>query len=183
VELCEKYDQTLKDIGVFKESQLARMADAALFSDILMNLQDGIKDQSDAKLEKFYRENDLLFQESPGTNSQIATVFRKIISWNALHGGPLMKTYTFYSLFLAITHAMFTVPNLTSFYDFGGPIELNEDFLVPNLSTLAAALDQPDAYPNLRGFVVSCAEATTRFAQRSERFKWFCRALKPQLLE
>ena len=183
VGLCEKYDEILKNIGVFNENQLARMSDAVLFSDILMNVQHGIVDQSDTKLEKFYRENDSQFDDSLLLDGKIDMVLRKIVSWPVLHEGALMKNYAFYTLFLALLHAMYTVPTLTPYFDFRGTIDIQEDIVLPNLSLLAASLEDPASFPNLQEFVKSCAEATTRIPQRVERFKWLCRALQPRLLQ
>ncbi len=89
VGLCDKYDQTLKNIGLFGERQFARMADAALFSDILMNLGEGIQDQSDAKLDRFYKLNDPDFDASEILEAQLAEVFRIIVK-SVLSGRFLM---------------------------------------------------------------------------------------------
>ena len=56
VDLVEKYSEALKKLGVFGERQLSRMADAALLSDIVFTLSQGIKHASERNLDKFYED-------------------------------------------------------------------------------------------------------------------------------
>ena len=58
VDAVEKYSETLKKLGVFKEKQLSRMADAALFSDIVFTLRKGMHHASDKALDEFYEQNE-----------------------------------------------------------------------------------------------------------------------------
>src|ERR1039457_1819635 len=61
VEMSELYASALKQLGVFSERQLSRMADATLFSDIVYTITLGIKSASEASLDKFYQDNDASF--------------------------------------------------------------------------------------------------------------------------
>src|SRR6185312_5893032 len=52
VEMVEKYAESLKKIGVFRERQLSRMTDAALFSDVVYTFAQGIRSASESNLDK-----------------------------------------------------------------------------------------------------------------------------------
>jgi hypothetical protein len=184
VELVEKYSEALKRIGVFGERQLSRMADAALLSDIVFTLSQGIRHASDRSLDQFYETNESQFPEEPALRNRIASAMDLILKWPDIHGSALMKSYTFYSLMLAISHALSPISqgNFNEIYPRTAAIVIDPLIALPNLTLLAAAVDDPHSHPRLREYVDACSKATTRFEQRKTRFFWLSRALEPQLL-
>ena len=93
-----------------------------------------------------------------------------------------MKSYNFYTLLLAITHAQNPLPTLTPDYSRDAPFAIDRGFALPNLTALSAALDEPAAFPSLAPYVAACAKATNRIEQRRIRFAWLSKALEPKLL-
>jgi hypothetical protein len=182
VELVERYAESFKKMGVFAERQLSRMNDAALLSDVVFTLINGIQHASDVSLDKFYGENDDAFQDRDEMEERITTTMDVIIGWPDIHKSSLMKSYNMYSLMLAISHALRPVAALNGLYQRQAPIVLDPQFVLPNLTTLADALEAPTARPDFGDFVNACAKATTRIGPRNTRFEWLSRALEPRLL-
>jgi hypothetical protein len=182
VEMCEKYSQLFKTMGVYTESQLGRMNDAAILSDIIYTLHNGIKSQSDKLINDFYRDNDSTFDGSAKLRSRLKEALAQIGNWNDLHNGPLMKQYSFYTLLLALLHKAHHYSALDEHYTFDKKSQPSNNSLT-NLSTLASAIEQPNEYKKFSKFVEACSEATNRIGPRVTRFKWLCKALESELLE
>lgn len=182
VELVERYAESFKRMGVFAERQLSRMSDAALLSDVVFTLINGIQHASDPSLDKFYAENDEVFQARDEMDERITTAMDVILGWPDIHRSALMKQYNMYSLLLAISHALRPVQVLNDAYERRTPIALDPQFVLPNLTALADSLEPPTTRPAFMEFVNACAKATTRIGPRTVRFEWLSRALEPRLL-
>lgn len=184
VDAVEKYSETLKKLGVFKEKQLSRMADAALLSDVVFTIVNGIQHASDKALDDFYAQNEEAFAGGKEFRARLSDAMDLIIGWPDIHGSALMKSYNFYSLLLAISHALkpITEGNFNELYERKAPVKLDQQYALPNLTALAAALEDPANYPQFAEYVEACSGATTRFKQRRIRFIWLSRALEPTLL-
>lgn len=195
VDLSEKYATSLKSIGVFTEKQLSRMADATLFTEIVMASVDGIETASKKKLNEFYAGNDVNFPQEAEMRERVDLVFEKMLEWRVLHRGNLMKPYNFFTLFLAVSHLQRPIVSLSGIYPPQGLPFQPEDVLLSNLSDLANSLDmEPDAdgaqdsegededtddivADKFKDFIDACSEATNTERQRKERFRWLCRAM------
>jgi len=182
VEVTKKYAQSLKDIGVYSESQLTRMNDAILLSEIVAALYDGIVSASDKRIDKLYEKFDKSFPEMKDLTQRIDTIFDNILNWRPLHQTVLMKPYNFYSLGLAITHRIKPVEVLQEHYRVERPSSIFTEPVLTNLGLLAAAQESPSDYPKLREFVEACAEGTNRIKQRKVRFQYYSKALESSVM-
>lgn len=184
VELVEKYSEALINLRVLTGKQVSRMADAALLSDIIFTILEGIKHFSERNIDKLYENNESDFSMEIMVHSRIAAAFDRIIAWPEIHGTSLMKTYNFYSLVLAISHAVDPIKsgNFMEFYPRSAPLVIDPQFALPNLTLLAAAIDDPSAHPKLNEYVVACSKATTRLEPRRVRFYWISKALESKPL-
>jgi hypothetical protein len=184
VDLVEKYSEALKKIGVFTERQLSRMADAALLSDIVFTLSQGIKHAADKNLDHFYAKNENDFPEEDALGARITDAMDRILGWPDIHGSSLMKSYNFFTLVLAISHALAPIQqgNFNEIYPRNAPLVIDPQYALPNLTQLAGAIDDPAAHPQLGEYIAACSKATTRFDPRRTRFIWLSRALEPNLL-
>jgi hypothetical protein len=177
VSLSEKYSQLLKDIGVFGDRQLIRMYDAALFTDVIYTLENGIESASEPKFDAFYKEHDERFEETR-YSKLIDQMFADIISFQELHNGPLMKAYHFYTLLLALAHVYYGPREpLQRVIKLDAKGSKDRDKAVYRLSQLAAALEEPDETPDYSNFILASSKGTNRINQREERFRWMCVAL------
>ena len=177
VGLTEQYSQLLKDLGVFSESQLTRLADAVLFSEFVLALRGGIQTSAPTKIDNLYKNLDGEFHEADAVSARLDRLFDQVIDWDALHGGVLMKPYNFYSLALAVTHAQDPVQALLADCEIEPGIDLGAPNVVFNLTTLEGAVADPETYVDLIEFVRAGSAATNTEISRKSRFRWFCRAI------
>ena len=202
VDLTERYASTLKRLGVFNERQLSRMGDAALFTELVLAMKDGIQTAARSKLDNIYKTNEEEFPDEDRYKDRIDAAMDQIVRFEPLHNGPLMKAYNFYTLVLAVTNFQDPLDSLCAIYrptivGIGEP-----GIALSNLSLLANALegsdldeDEGQAEGDQAGgegdssgarpfaeFIAACSEATNTKKQREERFRWLSRALEPHLL-
>lgn len=155
------------------------MRDAELFSEVIMAFTNGITSASQSKIDAFYEDHDQSFPEGEEVGEHLNHALSHIVNWRQLHKTSLMKPYNFYSLILAVLHTLKSaeplatlVPNLTPRAE-----ALGVDQVVPNLSLLAASLEEPENYRQLSEFTEAGSSATTTLKNRTIRFQHFLRAL------
>lgn len=182
VKIVEQFSEACKTLGVFKERQLSRMADAALFSDVVYTMFEGIKSASDHLLDKYYEENDATFLRMSEAVERVTEAMDQVISWPAIHGSSMMKPYNFFTLLLAISHAESPLPALNGAYQRAVAIAIDPQIALPNLAMLSEALENPGNYMQFSEYVNSCSKATNRIDPRKTRFRWISKALEPRLL-
>jgi hypothetical protein len=178
-----KFSKTFAEIGTFSERQLNRMQDAKLLSEFCHALFNGIATTKEGDLTKLYDRYDKKFPETADVEKRVREAIEFVLELTDLHRGPLMKPYQMYSLLLAITHFQSHVATLTATYKprKSARKALEGAHVQANLSTLAAALEDPDAYRKLASFVDAGAERTNVADQRKTRFEWYCRAFDDDL--
>ena len=177
VDLTEQYSQTLKDLGVFTEQQLSRMADAGLFSELVLAMRSGIQTGGKGALSRLYAELDPAFPEADETHARFDEVLNQILTWDALHRGALMKPYNFYALFLAATHAQRPLEPLQGVFERHESSDLASPRVLEGLSRLAAAVEEPERHPDLHEFWEAGSSATNTRKQRRTRLTWLSRAM------
>lgn len=180
--LSKKYDQVLVDLGVFRESQLARMADAKLFSEVCHAFLYGISTTSAKNLDKLYEIKDKNFQEKDQLESRIDYSIDFILKLEDIHNGALMKSYNFYALVLAIFHMRNEVDCLHEIYQSSSSSQFEIDKVTTNLTNLADSLEDTEATNKFPEFVDANLSKTNVAEQRKTRFIWFCKSLEPDLL-
>ena len=104
------------------------------------------------------------------------------MQWRDIHESSLMKSYNFYTLLLAISHAQHPSPALDPDYPRTRRLNIDPGFALPNLTTLSSALDEPSSFPAFSTWITACSKATNRIDPRRARFDWLSRALEPRLL-
>lgn len=178
VQLVEQYAQVLKDIGVFTESQLSRMKDASLMTEIIMALEEGIISASEVKLDTFYKVNDDSFDDKRRVKFLLDQAFSYVLEWQDIHKTALLKPYNFYTLMLAIIHCQVPCDSLQTAYPIEKPIKINNEESLSKLGELADALAESErADKKYTPFIKANSEATNRLKQRNARFQFFCDAL------
>lgn len=182
VDLSERFAGVLKTIGVFSEKQLSRMADAALFTEMVMAMQDGIQTASKAKLNAFYEIHEASFPNEAEMLRRISEAFSVLLTWETIHGGNLMRPYNFYCLLPAITHCQHPLEKLNVVFPTKPQPSFDKDIVLANFGSLAAALDDGDDDGRFAQFVRAASSATNTKANRETRFKLICKALQPRLI-
>ena len=183
-DLSNKYAETFKKIGVFTEKQLTRMDDSELLSDIIFTLFNGVKRFSHADLDGFYKQYDSEFPKAMASDVsvQIDQAFFWILKWNQVHNTPIMKSYNFYTLILAVIHHLYNIDKLSTIYSVVKKNEFDNNTVLFNLSILAEVFERNSSYKEEYSEFLKTASATTTETNRKVRFKYFCEALESAIV-
>lgn len=180
--MSKRYDQILLNLGVFKERQLVRMADAKLYSEICHAFLFGISTTNAKKLDDLYKSYEEEFQKKLKIENRIKEAINFIMDIEDIHNGPLMKPYNFYALVLAVSHKKNEIDNLSEVYQSTNQFHFERDIGIANLTSLADSLENPEAESKFSEFINANISKTNVAEQRKIRFKWFCKALEPNLI-
>ena len=178
VTAVDQYAQVLKQVGTFTESQLSRMKDASLLTEIIMATEEGVVSSSEGHLNKYYKANDDSFGRGDLIKPLLDESFDKLIKWDSLHNTNIIKPYNLYSFITALLHCMHPFESLQDLYPLKAPVTIDEYGALIRLSELGEALAEPEqASDKFADFIKASSEATNRIKQRKVRFKHFCDAL------
>jgi hypothetical protein len=182
--LSKNLDATLLTTGIFKEKSLIRMADTKLLSEISHAIIYGIQTTDARKLDALYRAFDDSFAREEELRNRFLEASDTLLGWTDLHGTPLMKPFSAYSLVLAITHILKPVPQLEEHFPAIGAGIGDETTVLANLSRLGDELEDPENAPDhLQEFIEASTTKTNVGKERATRFRWYCRALVDALDE
>jgi hypothetical protein len=183
IEMTARYAQPLKDLGVFNESQLARMEDSRFISDLCLAFMHGIESASERKLDNLYKSKEHAFPEQDEFSERLRHIFDTVIQWTAIHNGPLMKKYNLFTLALAVTHWRNPIAALQPLFEVPSPrATFDTGTVLTNLTALSNAQEAEEERGVFGKFVIAASKTTDRKAPREERFRWLCKALVPELL-
>lgn len=181
VEFAEKYTQPLKNMGVFTESAISRMADMKFYSEICYAMLKGLDHSQDAKIDRLYSENDEEFSAENSIREQFGEVLTGLISAQPVYGSELMKPYIFYSLVLALFNRAYECEPLRAIYEFSNRRTRVSDRDVEILMNINAVLEEKSgSTESERKFLEGSGKATNRKIQREDRFRFFCERLDYQ---
>ncbi len=207
--LSKTYEKNLYDMRVFTETNFIRMLDTKLYSEIIHAILYGINLIVAKELDALYDELDKSFPEEKEIEKRFEETMDFLLDLKEIHSTSLMKPYNFYCLFLAVSHIKmpirvdrkipgkggrkdppkkWQIPDFVSIYEPPRHYEYNRGIVVTNLSALAEAVevakdrDLEDYEGRFDEFVKATQKGTNSRANRTTRFKWFCRALQPEQL-
>lgn len=176
--LSKRYDPSLVNMGVFRDKQLIRMADAKLFSEITYSFLHGITTTTSPNLNKLYIENDDEFPQAKLVEERINYSMKTILEWPEIHNTALMRPHIFYALVLAITHLKKPVDVFLEKYKPAGHPK-KRDTIITNLSSLADSLeDHENVSGKFNDFVLASTKTTNDVNRRTVIFKWLCKAIE-----
>jgi len=182
--LCKEYEQAFISMGVIPEKQIIRMQDTKLVSELVHAFLNGIKTTSSKLLDRLYIAKDKEFPEEQSITQRFDETMQLLVSFEDLHGGPLMKTHVFYSLFLATSHVLRPCNALQDVFVPPVPYVFDKDVVLANLSALAQALEngEDEVEEKFQPFFLACSSKTNVESQRKRRVEWLGRALGQNLL-
>jgi hypothetical protein len=174
--LTRDYDELLVNMGVFRERQIIRMADAKLLTEVALATFRGIRTSSKKELDDLYKSRDEKFPEEEELLRRINRAMKYLASTTDLHNTPLMRPYQFYSLLLAVMHVQEPIPTLSSYVTQAAKVP--DGSAIANLSALAEALeDETASSTDHAEFVKASKAGTNTETTRIARFKAFYSAL------
>jgi hypothetical protein len=176
--LSKRYQGVFREIGLFREKQLLRMADTKLLTEVCDALLNGVRTTNRQILDRLYREYDKTFAGEKLLERCLGEALDSISAWVEIHGSNLMRPYIVYSLLIALVHQRRSFEPLAESKIPKGTIRSRER-IVANLSRLADALnyDVEEAPADFKEFVAACSSRTNVRDQRITRIKWLSRAL------
>jgi hypothetical protein len=174
---CELYATKLEHLGVLSESNLNRMLDAKLLSEIAHAILNGITTTSATTLNNLYKTYDKDFDVEPILQQRFLELFRFLDTGPRLEG-RLSTPFHAYSYFLAISHAMKPVATLTRLEPTPAKIRSN-GVVNRNLRRLERILTlEEDAVPKrFQAFSKGSRKGTNVKLAREDRFRAYYRAL------
>lgn len=142
VGLTKELYQTLVNLGVFTKSQLLRMQDAKLLTEILFGFYRGLATTKDEQLDLLYADFDDedKMDDADEIRKRLLQAFDEIGTWDWLPGSSFVKSYQLLILVLAVMHAQSTIESLTCLA-MGGQGLAAASEIQENLSVLEQALE------------------------------------------
>jgi hypothetical protein len=181
--LSKKHDTNLSNMGVFTEKQLVRMVDAKLLTEITYAIINGITTTTAKNLDAIYKNFDSDFAQASEIEERFDKAMDVLISLDEIHKTPLVKPHLIYALILAISHFFSPIETLQPVYQFPMDSKLDRNFVLPNLTALADALENQELFEaKFEPFVNASLKTTNEKKRRQEIFRWMCKALLPKLL-
>jgi hypothetical protein len=176
--LARRDGDTFVQLGVLTKRSVIRMADAKLLAEIVHALLNGVTTTSKNTLNSMYLKFDR-GDEVPGAakmDGAVAEALDEIRGLTEVHTTALMKMNVFYSLVLAVILVKTKWPTLNDLVELPRSKKLHKN-AESNLLALAAALEEPEAYPEYEEFTEAAAEKTNVKDQRETRVAWLAAAL------
>ena len=180
-EVSDRYSPLLEEYEVFTEKQLVRMADAEFLTELALVLEEGIVDKSAKSLRGIYKKYDDAFGKKAKYEEKISAFFDTLKdSFSELQGTYMMKPYVLHSLFCAMTHRKYGIPNGEQVIGRAkeGVSFKNRTATIENLKKLAYAHETQDVEGKYKKYVEACLSTTHRLAQRTTRTRFIAKALE-----
>ncbi len=176
--LSHKLDGAFKRFGTLSDNQLVRMQDMKLLAEVSHAMLKGVTTTNKRTLDALYRDCDDLFEEARDFSKRIENAMAFVDSLEAVHKTPLTRSYSLYSLILAIVHVTRTLPTLDEI-GYGGEGLAPPADCQRRLSILAAATDDGSG-PKFDRFVKATEGGTNVKAKRLTRCQYFADAVSRQ---
>ena len=179
-DMADKFSPTLEEFKILTPKQLVRMADSELLSEFSLVIEKGITHKSASRIRNLYKQFD---EDFPGLqyHKEILENFFHILTqdFSSLRNTFIMKDYVIHSLFAAITHLKYGIPNGDQDLEIQ-PIGKSYESLASALVNLQVLADEHET-KNLNGpykeYVSACISTTTKRNQRLIRTKYIIDAL------
>lgn len=174
--LSSRLDKIFTRLGAFSEKQLVRMQDMKLLAEISHAMLHGITTTNKRSLDAIYRQYDDDFPQDDRFSKRIENALTRLDRFEAIHHTPLMRTYSLYSLILAMMHVSHAVSTLN-------PIVPGGTGIAPRLtcerrlSRLVEAIETGVETGKYARFVRATQKGTNVKAAREIRFATFVQAL------
>ena len=158
------------------------MADAEFIADVALALEEGIVSTSPTKLLALYRKFDENFPQRAAWNEWVIGALNTVLTdLSPLQGTYLTKPHVFHSLVCALIHNHDGLPGAAEATGLS-PIDAyynDRESALVSLKRLAVAHEEKDT-TEFADYVKAASEGGNRAAQRGERVKWLCQALRGQ---
>jgi hypothetical protein len=181
--MLDQFGALFTDWNVLSSRQVVRMADAEFITDLALACEEGIISTSPGKLKKLYAEYDEDFPRRQDLSRLLEEIFSTIVGdLSEIQGTYATRSHVFHSLCCALIFNKYGLPGANGLLGLEpiGVFFENREAAISGIRQLANAHEEKDlsVYPE---YVRVASEGGNRAAQRVERIKWFCIALRGRL--
>lgn len=178
--LAEELNEFFTEYGVFTSKQIVRMADAALITDIVLGMEDGIVSSSPNNLKALYTKYDKEFPNQEVYRQQILSAFTYIQeNLDSIRGTFITKQYAMHSLVLSLIHNRYGIAAIQAAHNVAG----NGEFAHNKADAASALIEMANEQEakvldgNWPTYVWGAISTTDRKARRTARMASILRAL------
>lgn len=179
-DLSDDLNEFFVEFGVFTERQITRMSDAAFIADCILALERGVISTSPKDLSDLYQRYDEEFAHAEDYHNCVRETFDFVAAhFGYLRKTYMMKPYALHSLFTALVHCRFGVPQVQQEW---GVLPLNQfandiPFAAKSLLEMARAHEAKEIQGKFSTYVWGCMSTTDRKARRTARVASILRVL------
>lgn len=178
--LVDRWGPLLSDWKILSSRSIVRMEDAEFVAEISLALRIGIGSSSSAQLRSLYKDFDDAFPHADEWGDKIDATFTFIQdNLAAIQNTHMTKSYAFLSLFVALIHSRWGIPEAEEATGIAplGMFTEDVDATVDGLLALAGAHETKDVKGKYGEYVSACIAGSNRVNQRVTRFKFISAAL------
>ena len=164
--------------SVITKSQVARMKEAELASDLLVAILGGI--QTNKNIQNYYKNyedteeaGEKEIEEAEKIFDNVMTYIGEIYSANQLKSTNFKRIHLFYSLFCSIAQGFKVMKGLEKIPQFK-PTKSNAGRIRVCLDDISKRYDEEDESKDFKGFLDASRRATTDTSRRISRSKFLC---------
>ena len=171
-DLAKTFSPLLEQWGVLTDRQILRMADSEFLAELTMVLLRGVESKSESTFRKIYKEFDTDFPNAGECQTRVRQFFEVLGSEFApLQGTFMMKPYALYSLFAAMMHLRYGIPNGNDLLGTPsiGVFYRDAQRAISGLTLLASAHEIQEEDGPYGEYVTASLSTTTKAAQRTVR--------------
>ncbi len=173
--LSRAFDKYFSRYPTFSDSQLARMQDMKLLAEISHAMLYGVTTTNKRTLDDLYRDENENFKAQDEFVTRLERAIEFIDSIEPIHDTVLMRSYSLYSLVLAVVNVQRRLPTLDD-VGYGGTKVAPKAECSRRLSILAEAAEGVP-HSKLKSFVAATETGTNIKAKRLTRSEFFADAV------
>ena len=186
LELSDTYTKYFDKYNILTPKQILRMHDAELYAELMLIFEQGIINKSKSSIDKLYKKYDNQFDRKDSYLAKFDVIFNIIFhDLKGIEGSFMMKSYSIHSLFTALAHLKYGIPDGESAIGIPstGTFYADREKAVQELLALAEAHENKEQSGKFGEYVIACLTTTTKAAQRRVRTKYISKALLGELYD
>jgi hypothetical protein len=178
VKIADKYKDALAALGLFSRRDLIRMADLKFYAEVLLAIDSGFFTVKGKEIDSIYKRYNANFPQEEYYTDVVSRAIDHLIADETFHQKSFMRAHIAQSIVLAII-ALQNAGRFPQLLE-GLPAAAVERAhrLGLSLEVLAAALVDPDAYPEPSEFLAACRQKTNVGDSKIVRFAYFLEAIR-----
>ena len=187
-DMIDLYSPMFEKYHILTVTQISRMLDADLMTELCQILIQGVQTRANKKLDDLYKLNDRKFVNRESIEKQLIEVLDTIkVTFKPLADQEILTGFSLYSLFSALVYNKYGIVGVKP-EKVGGlkPIKkysIDFEKAIQNIADLSRAVEIKDFSGPYEEFVKASTSSTHRINNRLIRLKWYVAALQDRMLD